>query len=1122
MGPDGNSTARRVLVFVALGAGMIAQQLVLRPRHAWLGWGVFVVAGVLLAAVTRPLAAPEPVAVWAGAVVDRRRLTWAIGAVATVAATVWLSARGVYPVAALVLWGLGFGGASLALRGSRLSPPTRAAVPWARWEVVTLLAIVLVGGVARTAWIDQVPRYHFEDEPRLGFLVRAAFRESVPSLFTTGFRTWSAPEPDPARPEQTRAIREDRRGKWTLASMAMAVQAVFVPLLGLHTTALRLSSSLVGTLAILATYCLGRELFTPRIAVLAAILFACGRTAIDYSRLGVPPVQVALFEALAFACWWRAINRGGGMAYLWAGIGLALCMTSYNAAHITPALWLGWVGLCALVAPRVAVRHWRGALVTAVAFLLAVAPYLLHVTDGLSFGSNWEDYTGGARDRQVGAEVWKAWELRGAGAAWAIALRQAERMWLGFGVIPSGAYGLGYRGGGMLDDVSAPLFVLGLALAVCNVRRPRAGFLVYWWLVTAAVLGLLTVGAPAFLRLTGLLPVLAILGALPLDRAMRAAPTAGPGRGVALAAVGALLAGMVWDNWRTYFVAFPQQTRQPRADVVHYLAAAPPDTTGLMVGADTELQFGAEVFRLNFPGRRLENVGEPSQLLPLRTSAESTVALIFAPAQFPLADYARTLYPDATVTDAYGGDDPEPTFRALLLTPAQIAARQGLRREVLDAGGTVLRTTVADPFSPAPSLPATCAEVRWSGSIYWPTDAPVTLTVRGGTTMSVAHRVVRATPDATPAVRVAVQLPRGWQPISITDACAPSRPLELWVEQDGVSRLVLTRDLRPDGIDEGVRAEYRRDAQPIVETVAPLIDYAAPERLLTTPGNPYRPSTDPPVLPPVTGSWRGWLRIDTPGTYAFEVDSRGGESFLVTLDDEVLLEQAVARPDELCQARATRILSAGLHSLVARWHGTAAVPDALARFQVFWTPPGGDRELIPSSHLRQTEPGEADAAFPSLEVLPAPTPVALPPGARLALTDLQPAEVGFGFARPLIDESMGGGPLSIGGKTYRRGLGMHAWGRMTYPVPPNAVAFETDIGLSAAVKGCSLGSVRFEIRDARDTLLYRSGVVDRGTPAQAARVGVAGTPAITLIVTDAGDGFDCDHADWGDPSFVIR
>jgi hypothetical protein len=1112
MRPAGAPLARWALGVVAIGFGLVAQQLVVRPPWGVAGWALFAVAGLLLVVATWPQEREGAIPAWSGPVVYRRRLVWGVCAVAAVAGTVWLSMHGTHPMLAVLLWFLSFGLASLALRGARLSAPARPAIAWSRREAATLVAILLAGLVARTIWIDDVPRYYFEDEATVGFMVQDAFRARVPNLFTTGWRSWAA-ETD---------VGEERHRQWTLPSMAMALQALLVPLFGLNTTALRLSSSLFGTLAILTTYLLARELFTPRIAMLAGLLIACGRTAIDFSRTGVPPVQVAFFETLAFACWWRAVNRGGGLAYVWAGIGLALCMTSYNAAHIAPVLWGGWVGLSVLAAPRSMLRRWRGALVTLAVFLLAVQPFLLHVTDSLTFGPNWQDYTAGARDRQVGTDLLSVWDASGAGAAWAIVRRQAALTWLGFGVIPAGAYELGYRGGGMLDHVSAPLFVLGLALAVGNLHRARAAFVLYWWLATTAVLGLFTEGTPAFVRLTGLLPALALLGALPLDGLLRATPAAGAARMVTRAGIAALLAVMAWDNWRTYFIAFPHQTRQARADVARYLADAPPDATGLMIGAEYSLRFGWGIFRLNFPGRRFEDVAEPSHLLPLRTSAEAPVALIFAPTQLLLADYAQALYPDTPISDVHGGDDPEPMFRAMLLSPAQIAARQGLRLEMLDARGTVLRTAVADPFSTVPYLPEACAEVRWSGSMYWPTDAPVSLTLRGGTAMSLAHRGVRARSLAEPAARVALQLPRGWQPVSITDTCTPSTPLELAIEQEGIARLVLTRDLRPDGADEGLRAVYRRDDQPVLQTIDPQINYFAPARPVSTAGGLFRAPTAVGARPPVTANWRGLLQVDTPGTYEFEVANKGGEFFAVMLGDEPLIEQSVPKPDEPRRVRATRALTSGLHPLVAQWNCTAPDTDSHRYFQLLWKPPDGSREIIPPTRWRRADAPADPAPLPTLEVLPTPTPVGLPPGSHVALTDLQPIDISFGFARPWIDRSEGGGPLSIGGTTYRRGIGMHAWGKMTYPVPPNAVEFEAVVGLSNSVKWCKLASVRFEVRDARDNLLYASGDVDNDTAPQVVRVRVAGTPTVTLIVTDAGDGFSCDQADWGDPSFILQ
>jgi hypothetical protein len=97
-----------------------------------------------------------------------------------------------------------------------------------------------------------------------------------------------------------------------------------------------------------------------------------------------------------------------------------------------------------------------------------------------------------------------------------------------------------------------------------------------------------------------------------------------------------------------------------------------------------------------------------------------------------------------------------------------------------------------------------------------------------------------------------------------------------------------------------------------------------------------------------------------------------------------------------------------------------------------------------------------------------------------------------------------------------------SWNGLLQVLASGTYEFETIVGLSDSVKSCTLASVRFALRDARDRLLYDSGVVDIHTSPQIVRVPVHGTPAITLIVTDAGAGFDCAHANWGEPSFIIQ
>ena len=166
-------------------------------------------------------------------------------------------------------------------------------------------------------------------------------------------------------------------------------------------------------------------------------------------------------------------------------------------------------------------------------------------------------------------------------------------------------------------------------------------------------------------------------------------------------------------------------------------------------------------------------------------------------------------------------------------------------------------------------------------------------------------------------------------------------------------------------------------------------------------------------------------------------------------------------------------------------------------------------------------PDTALSPLPTVIIPPTPTPIPLDEGPQVPVTDLQPLKIEYGFAPPEIDRAFGGGPLLLGGRRYARGIGTHAWCRMTYAVPPGAVAFQAVIGLADDVKECPAAMVTFELRDQDDRVLYKSDRIDTTSSPVAVRVDLGATRELSLVVTEGGNGRDCDHADWARPAFLL-
>lgn len=106
-----------------------------------------------------------------------------------------------------------------------------------------------------------------------------------------------------------------------------------------------------------------------------------------------------------------------------------------------------------------------------------------------------------------------------------------------------------------------------------------------------------------------------------------------------------------------------------------------------------------------------------------------------------------------------------------------------------------------------------------------------------------------------------------------------------------------------------------------------------------------------------------------------------------------------------------------------------------------------------------------------------------------------------------------GRQLVIGGKKFVKGVGVHAGSEIKINLNGNYSTFLSTIGLDDETDG--QGSVRFEVW-ADGKRLYASGEITGASGRKNISVDVSGKKQMTLIVTNAEDNADFDHADWAD------
>jgi len=143
-------------------------------------------------------------------------------------------------------------------------------------------------------------------------------------------------------------------------------------------------------------------------------------------------------------------------------------------------------------------------------------------------------------------------------------------------------------------------------------------------------------------------------------------------------------------------------------------------------------------------------------------------------------------------------------------------------------------------------------------------------------------------------------------------------------------------------------------------------------------------------------------------------------------------------------------------------------------------------------------------------------------GTLVRLADLEPIAEQASFARMRKNATWNGVPLVMDRTYYPSALGMHANGSVTYVVPSGAVAFCAVAGLPDRSVSCLGGSVILELRDQNERLLYRSRTIRSGEESESVFADLRGVDRLSLLVTDAGDGINCDHGSWGLPVFLIE
>ncbi|MDR0704037.1 MAG: NPCBM/NEW2 domain-containing protein [Planctomycetaceae bacterium] len=131
------------------------------------------------------------------------------------------------------------------------------------------------------------------------------------------------------------------------------------------------------------------------------------------------------------------------------------------------------------------------------------------------------------------------------------------------------------------------------------------------------------------------------------------------------------------------------------------------------------------------------------------------------------------------------------------------------------------------------------------------------------------------------------------------------------------------------------------------------------------------------------------------------------------------------------------------------------------------------------------------------------------------LDKISPDDVSQDHGTLQVNRGTNGKTLSIAGQTYKHGLGTHANSKIVYELQGHYERFEAKVGVDDAMKDYTKSSVVFQVFVDGEKK-FDSGVMRINDEPKNVNVDLNNAETLELVVNNAGDGIECDHAIWAD------
>jgi hypothetical protein len=721
------------------------------------------------------------------------------------------------------------------------------------------------------------------------------------------------------------------------------IVGLFFKVFGPGLLALRLVTAAFGIGTVFLAFLVGREVLGERFGFVFAFFLAVGRWDLTFSRIGLVAIPAPFFGLLTLLFLFRILRTASFRDFALAGItfGFGLCFY-YAYRLMVPVLGLFFLAWAVWVwrshRPGRLAALFCGVLAFGAGTVLAAAPV------GQFALKHPELF--GARTSQV--SIFNHRDEPDLKKAIALNTKKHLLMFNQDGD-RNGRHNL--PGAPMLDPAMAVLFVLGLGLVLTRSTNP-VGLLFLATFGSGLLGGILSLDfeAPQSVRSIVALPAVFFFAALALEGAWRAAETGGRvQRAFATASALLLIACIAVSNAYTYF-------HLQLDDDAAWAAHCAVETIGahrIQEAARRASTIYATLYiqdhivvRFLDPKVKDTNLLQPQDGLPLRDVGDRPVTIVVDSENTWALDEARQIYPNAQVL-VDSSPSGRPMVHTILISPEEIRRVQGLRAQYFSSqapDGPPILTRSERQLDGAlvhdPLLLASPWVARWDGVLIAPRWGDFELVLDSPSSSSLRIDDKTVLDEGSGERHAIVRLPEGRHLIRVT-ARNGERTVRLAWRQP-VTASEPTSDLQVvPSVDL---------FQPTSVSVGGLVgDFY---RGTSTSGPIAFSRVDPfldsyfhylPLERPYTVLWHGFLDSRVAGQY--EIGLRAEGKAELWLDGQLVL--SVPEPTDYAGSRL--YLSAGPHAIRVRFLDYI---DTGSRIHLYWTPPGGQRQIVPTDALR--------------------------------------------------------------------------------------------------------------------------------------------------------------------------